>query len=188
MRILGIDPGSRFTGFGVVNILSSGKITYIASGCVRTKGAAESLAARLQVIYQGVSEVIATYKPEAVAVEKVFMAKNADSALKLGQARAAAILAASNHGLDVSEYTALQIKRAVVGRGHAQKDQVKHMVKVLLQLSGTPQADAADALACALCHAHRAHTERAAGALVRRPRRLRALGRAIEAGRLKAAR
>ncbi len=189
MRILGIDPGSRLTGFGVVNIiLSSGKITYIASGCVRTQGAHASLAARLQVIYQGISEVIATYKPEAVAVEKVFMAKNADSALKLGQARAAAILAASNHGLDAAEYTALQIKRAVVGRGHAQKDQVKHMVKVLLQLSGTPQADAADALACALCHAQRTQTGRAAGAFVRRPRRLRALGRAIEARYRKAAR
>lgn len=188
MRILGIDPGSRLTGFGVVNILSSGKVTYIASGCVRTQGAQASLAARLQVIYQGISEVIATYKPETVAVEKVFMAKNADSALKLGQARAAAILAASNHGLDVAEYTALQIKRAVVGRGHAQKDQVKHMVKVLLQLSGTPQADAADALACALCHAQRAHTGRAADAFVRRPRRLRALGRAIETQYRKAAR
>mgnify|MGYP001591672925 CR=1 FL=1 len=187
MRILGIDPGSRLTGFGVVNILGSGKITYIASGCVRTQGAAASLAERLQAIYAGISEVIATYKPEAVAVEKVFMAKNADSALKLGQARAAAILAASNHGLGVTEYTALQIKHAVVGRGHAQKDQVKHMVKVLLNLSGTPQADAADALACALCHAHYAQSVHALGAVVRRPRRLRALGRTIAAQRLKAA-
>ena len=188
MRILGIDPGSRLTGFGVVNILGSGKITYVASGCVRIPGAQASLADRLHVIYQGIGEVIARYRPDAVAIEKVFMAKNADSALKLGQARAAAILAACNHSLSVSEYTALQIKQAVVGRGHAQKDQVKHMVKVLLNLSGTPQADAADALACALCHAHYAQSARALGAVVRRPRRLRALAGVAAAQALKVAR
>lgn len=158
MRVLGIDPGSRLTGFGVVNILSSGKITYIASGCVRVP--AGNLADRLKVIYDGVIEVIDAYRPEVMAVEKVFMAKNADSALKLGQARAAAIMAGVNHPLPVAEYTALQIKQALVGRGHAQKDQVKHMVKVLLNLSGNPQADAADALACAICHGHHAVTLR----------------------------
>ena len=152
MRVLGIDPGSRITGFGVVNILHSGKVTYIASGCVRVP--AGSLAECLKVIYHGVVEVIEAYSPEVMAVEKVFMARNADSALKLGQARAAAILAGVNHGLAVAEYTALQIKQALVGRGHAQKDQVKHMVKALLQLSGNPQADAADGLACAICHSH----------------------------------
>lgn len=158
MRVLGIDPGSRLTGFGVVNILSSGKITYIASGCVRVP--AGDLADRLKVIYDGVVEVIDAYRPEVMAVEKVFMAKNADSALKLGQARAAAIMAGVNLSLPVAEYTALQIKQALVGRGHAQKDQVKHMVKVLLNLSGNPQADAADALACAICHGHHAVTLR----------------------------
>jgi crossover junction endodeoxyribonuclease RuvC len=159
MRILGIDPGSRLTGFGVVHILSSGKISYVASGVVRVPAIA--LAERLKVIYEGVAEVIAEYRPEVMAVEKVFMARNADSALKLGQARAAAILAGANRDLPVSEYTALQIKQALVGKGHAQKEQVKHMVKALLALSGNPQADAADALACAICHAHHAQSARA---------------------------
>jgi crossover junction endodeoxyribonuclease RuvC len=169
VRVLGIDPGSRLTGFGVVNILSSGKITYVASGCVRVPTGA--LADRLKVIYDGVAEVIDTYRPEVMAVEKVFMAKNADSALKLGQARAAAIMAGVNRHLPVDEYTALQIKQALVGRGHAQKDQVKHMVKALLNLSGNPQADAADALACAICHGHHAAgLQRVAAAGTRRLR------------------
>lgn len=154
MRILGIDPGSRITGFGVVQILRNGKIQYVASGCVRTpKG---DLAAKLKSVYDGVSEVIQTYQPTALAIEKVFLARNPDSALKLGQARGAAILAGANHMIDIAEYTALQIKRATVGKGHADKTQVQHMVKALLELSGTPQADAADALACAICHAHHA--------------------------------
>ena len=159
MRILGIDPGSRLTGFGVVHVLSSGKISYVASGVVRVPAVA--LAERLKVIFDGIGEVIDSYRPEVLAVEKVFMARNADSALKLGQARAAAILAGVNRALPVSEYTALQIKQALVGKGHAQKDQVKHMVKVLLELSGNPQADAADALAGAICHAHHAQSVRA---------------------------
>lgn len=161
MRILGIDPGSRLTGFGVVHVLSTGKISYVASGVVKVPAVA--LAERLKVIYESVSEVVARYHPEVVAVEKVFMARNADSALKLGQARAAAVLAAANGALPVSEYTALQIKQALVGKGHAAKEQVKHMVKVLLELNGNPQADAADALACAICHAHHAQSERARG-------------------------
>ena len=155
MRILGIDPGSRITGFGVVEI-GKGSVTYVASGCVRVP--AGELAARLKVVYDGVSEIIATYAPTAVAVEKVFLARNADSALKLGQARGAAICAAVNRALPVSEYTALQIKQAVVGMGHARKEQVQHMIKMLLSLSGSPQADAADALACAVCHAHHAQS------------------------------
>ena len=159
MRILGIDPGSRLTGFGVVQVLSSGKVSYVASGVVRVPAIA--LAERLKLIYASIGEVIDTYRPEVLAIEKVFMARNADSALKLGQARAAAILAGVNGALPVSEYTALQIKQALVGKGHAQKEQVKHMVKVLLALSGNPQADAADALACAICHAHHAQTARA---------------------------
>lgn len=167
MRILGIDPGSRLTGFGVIHVLSNGKISYVASGVVRVP--AVSLAERLKVIYEGVSEVIGAYRPDAVVVEKVFMARNADSALKLGQARAAAVLAAANRQLPVSEYSALQVKQSLVGKGHAQKEQVKHMVKALLELSGNPQADAADALACAICHAHHAHSARRHSAL--RPRR-----------------
>lgn len=154
MRILGIDPGSRFTGFGVINVLRNGRLGYVASGCVRVpKG---SLAQRLKVILDGVDEVICTHHPEVVAIEKVFMANNADSALKLGQARGAALCAALQHELPVSEYTALQIKRAVVGNGRGEKQQVQHMVTVLLDLSGKPQADAADALAAAICHAHTA--------------------------------
>jgi crossover junction endodeoxyribonuclease RuvC len=152
MRILGIDPGSRITGFGVVNVLSNGKVQYVVSGCVRTaKGA---LGDRLKTIYDGMHEIIAKYQPGVVVIEKVFLARNADSALKLGQARGAAITASANNSLPVSEYTARQIKRAVVGKGAADKRQVQHMVKALLDLSGTPQADAADALACAICHAH----------------------------------
>jgi len=152
MRILGIDPGSRITGFGVVNVLRNGKLQYIASGCVRVgKGA---LGERLKIIYDGMSEIIRTYQPGAIAIEKVFLAHNADSALKLGQARGAAITASVNHALAVAEYSARQVKRAVVGKGAADKRQVQHMVKALLDLSGAPQADAADALACAICHAH----------------------------------
>ena len=154
MRILGIDPGSRITGFGVVQVLRNGRVEYIASGCVRVpKG---ELAGRLKTVYDGVAEIIWTYQPTVLAIEKVFMSKNADSALKLGQARGAAILAGANQALDIAEYTALQIKRAAVGKGHAGKQQVQHMVKALLGLSATPQADAADALACAICHAHHA--------------------------------
>ncbi len=163
MRILGIDPGSRLTGFGVVHVLSNGKIGYVASGVVKVP--AVSLAERLKVIYGSICEVIGEYRPDVVAVEKVFMARNADSALKLGQARAAAILAAANGNLAVSEYTALQVKQALVGKGHAHKEQVKHMVKSLLTLSGAPQADAADALACAICHAHHAQGARRRGGL-----------------------
>lgn len=161
MRVLGIDPGSRLTGFGVIQVLGSGRIGYVASGCIRMS--TRSLAERLKIIYDGVTEVIAEYRPEVVAVERVFMAANPDSALKLGQARAAAMLPALNAGLAVVEYSALQIKQAVVGRGHADKVQVQHMVKVLLDLSASPQADAADALACAICHGHRAFAPAAGG-------------------------
>ncbi|MHB8455840.1 MAG: crossover junction endodeoxyribonuclease RuvC [Acidiferrobacterales bacterium] len=171
MRILGIDPGSRITGFGVINVLRSGKMGYVGSGCIRVPGG--TLSERIKVIYDGVMEIIDRYEPQALAIEKVFMARNADSALKLGQARASPILAAMNRALAVSEYSALQIKRAVVGRGHADKEQVKHMVKALLELTGTPQTDASDALACAICHANHAF---GGGIAVRRAQpRLRAL-------------
>lgn len=151
MRILGIDPGSRLTGFGVVS-LENGRPHYLTSGCVRVPSV--PLPERLKVIYESVAEIIDEYRPEVLAIEKVFLARNADSALKLGQARGAAICAAVNRTMTVTEYTALQIKQAIVGVGHARKEQVQHMVQALLNLNGAPQADAADALACALCHAH----------------------------------
>lgn len=153
MRILGIDPGSRLTGFGVVNVLRNGRLQYVASGVVRTPKGGD-LAVRLKSVFEGVEEIIQTYQPTVLAIEKVFMAKNADSALKLGQARGAALCGAIGAALPVSEYSARQIKHAVVGRGGAEKRQVQHMVKTLLQLPGAPSPDAADALACAICHAH----------------------------------
>jgi len=151
MRILGIDPGSRFTGFGVIESVD-GKLAYVASGCIRI--VETDLSTRLKTIFKGISEIMDLHQPDCTAIEKVFMARNADSALKLGQARGAAITAVLQSDQPLSEYTALQIKQSVVGTGRASKDQVQHMVRVLLRLSGTPQADAADALACAICHAH----------------------------------
>lgn len=152
MRILGIDPGSRITGFGVVQVLRNGKLQYVTSGCIRTP--AGSLAERLKAIYDGISEIIASYQPTVFAVERVFLARNADSALKLGQARGAAICAGVNCGLAINEYSATEIKSTIVGRGRADKQQIQHMVRVLLGLDGSPSTDAADALACAICHAH----------------------------------
>lgn len=151
MIILGIDPGSRITGYGVI-ARKAGKLAYVASGCIRVKEG--ELAGRLDQIYRGVSEIIAEFSPQQFAIEQVFMARNPDSALKLGQARGAAIVAATQASLPVAEYSARQIKQAVVGKGSAEKTQVQHMVRHLLSLPGTPQADAADALAVALCHAH----------------------------------
>jgi crossover junction endodeoxyribonuclease RuvC len=151
MIILGIDPGSRVTGFGVIQYVNN-QYHYLGSGCIRTTG--DELPARLATIFAGVSSVISDYKPKEFAIEQVFMAKNADSALKLGQARGAAIVAATQAHLPVAEYAARQIKQAVVGKGAAQKSQVQHMVMHLLGLSQCPQSDAADALAIALCHAH----------------------------------
>lgn len=149
--ILGIDPGSRITGYGLIKQLG-GQCSYIGSGCIRVKG--DVLADRLQQIFTGVSEIIRQYQPDEFAIEQVFMAQNPDSALKLGQARGAAIVAATNVGLPVAEYSARQIKQSVVGKGSAEKKQVQHMVSYLLNLSASPQADAADALAVALCHSH----------------------------------
>jgi crossover junction endodeoxyribonuclease RuvC len=149
--ILGIDPGSRITGYGVIRQVGA-KFEYLGSGCIRLQG--DELAARLQQIFNGVSEIINQFQPTGFAIEQVFMAKNPDSALKLGQARGAAIVAATNNKLPVAEYSARQIKQAVVGKGSADKTQVQHMVTHLLKLSATPQADAADALAVALCHSN----------------------------------
>jgi len=151
--ILGIDPGSRFTGYGVIK--QQGRtFTYLGSGCIKALSQGEDLGSRLQTIFAGVSEIILQFKPDMFAIEQVFMAKNPDSALKLGQARGAAIVAATNSDLVIAEYSARQIKQAVVGTGGADKSQVQHMVKTILKLPGTPQADAADALAVALCHAN----------------------------------
>jgi crossover junction endodeoxyribonuclease RuvC len=148
---LGIDPGLRATGFGILE-KSGSKLTYITSGCIRT--ASGELPARLKTIIDGLAEVIGDNEPVQVAVEKVFVNVNPQSTLLLGQARGAAICAVVMHNLPVSEYTALQIKQAVVGNGHAKKEQVQEMVKRLLHLGGNPSPDAADALACAICHAH----------------------------------
>lgn len=149
--ILGIDPGSRTTGYGVIEN-SQGKFNYLASGCIRLEGA--ELAPRLHVIFKGVSQLIQQFRPSEFAIEEVFLAKNASSALKLGQARGAAIVAAMDANVPVSEYSARKVKQAVVGKGSADKAQVQQMVMHILGLQAAPQADAADALAIALCHAH----------------------------------
>jgi crossover junction endodeoxyribonuclease RuvC len=151
IRILGIDPGLRATGFGILE-KAGGKLVYITSGCIKT--ASGELPLRLKTIIDGLAEVIGDNSPVQVAVEKVFVNVNPQSTLLLGQARGAAICAAVMHNLPVSEYTALQVKQAVVGNGHAKKEQVQEMVKRLLRLAGDPSPDAADALACAICHAH----------------------------------
>jgi len=141
----------QVTGFGVIE-KSAGKLRYVASGCV--KSGRGDLAARLKAILEGLSEIIAAHGPGEVAVEKVFVNVNPQSTLALGQARGTVICAAVLAGLPVAEYTALQVKQSVVGNGHAKKAQVQHMVKRLLALPGDPAPDAADALACAICHAH----------------------------------
>ncbi len=157
MRILGIDPGLQVTGFGVID-KNGQRLGYVASGCVKS-GRGE-LAVRLKVLLEGLTEVIAAHRPQQVVVEKVFVNVNPQSTLALGQARGAAICAAVLAGLPVAEYTALQVKQAVVGNGQAGKAQVQHMVKRLLALAGDPSPDAADALACAICHAHGARLGR----------------------------
>jgi crossover junction endodeoxyribonuclease RuvC len=149
--ILGVDPGSRLTGFGVINVVGA-RCEYVTSGCIRV-GDAE-FPERLKRIFDGINAIIREHNPQQMVIEQVFMAKNAGSALKLGQARGAAIVAGVTNGLPVAEYSARQIKQSVVGTGAAQKAQVQHMVTTLLSLSDLPQEDAADALAAALCHAH----------------------------------
>ena len=149
IRILGIDPGSRFTGFGVIETDGT-QSRYVTSGFIRVSG--ETWAERLGVIFESVTELVQTHQPHEMSIEKVFMHRNADSALKLGQARGAAICAVITHEIPVHEYTPAEIKQSVVGKGNAAKEQVQHMVRVLLNLPGNPQADAADALAAALCH------------------------------------
>ena len=156
-RIIGIDPGSRVTGYGIIDQQGQ-HVDYVASGCIRVEG--EAIAERLGVIFAGVSRIIDEYSPEEMAVERVFMNKNADSALKLGQARGAAICAGVTRALPVSEFAAREIKQAVVGKGGAGKEQVQHMICVLLSLNKRPPNDAADALAVAICHGHHRETGR----------------------------
>ncbi len=150
-RILGIDPGSQITGYGIIDT-DGNHSTHIAHGSIRIE--AEDLPDKLRNIFEQIIGVITQYQPEEMAIERVFMHRNADSALKLGQARGVAIAACATRDLKIFEYTANQVKQATVGKGHAAKEQVQHMVKVLLCLEHIPQADAADALAVALCHGH----------------------------------
>lgn len=171
MRVLGIDPGSRVTGFGIIDVQGN-KLTYVECGCIKTgKG---DLPERLKLIFSNLCDVIERHGPEQVAIEEVFMGRNAAAALKLGQARGAAMSACLSRELPVDEYSARQVKQAVVGAGAAEKGQVQHMVKALLSLSDNIAEDAADALAVAICHANtRASLIRMAGAKSFSRKRLR---------------
>jgi crossover junction endodeoxyribonuclease RuvC len=155
MRILGIDPGLRVTGFGVIEQQGQ-QLTYVTSGVIRTGEG--DLPSRLGTIFEGVSALIRQHTPDQSAIEKVFVNVNPQSTLLLGQARGAAICGLVAGGVPVAEYTALQLKQAVVGYGRATKDQMQQMVVRLLSLSGTPGTDAADALGMAICHAHGGNT------------------------------
>lgn len=152
MIILGIDPGLRTTGFGIIE-KHGNRLRYVASGTIKT-GTGGALPPRLKVILGGISEIVATYQPACAAIEKVFVNVNPQSTLLLGQARGAAITALVGADLEVAEYTPTQIKQAVVGTGRAVKAQVQDMVARLLKLPGIPGSDAADALGIAICHAH----------------------------------
>ena len=150
--ILGIDPGSRITGYGLIKEVNR-QLVYVDSGCIRTSPTQE-LSQKLLQIYDGICELMDRFSPDEVAIEQVFMHQNPNSALKLGHARGVAMVAAASHRVKVSEYSAREIKQAVVGYGAAEKAQVSHMVVSLLGLNKSPQSDAADALAIAICHSH----------------------------------
>ncbi|AHE67515.1 crossover junction endodeoxyribonuclease RuvC [Legionella oakridgensis ATCC 33761 = DSM 21215] len=152
MIILGIDPGSRITGYGLIKENDKRQLHYLDSGCIRTPQG--ELSERLLQIFNGICELMDAFNPDEVAIEQVFMHQNVNAALKLGHARGVAMVASASHRVKVSEYSAREIKQAVVGYGAAQKDQVKHMVVSLLKLDSSPQSDAADALAIAICHSH----------------------------------
>ena len=158
MRILGIDPGSRATGYGLI-IKEGNRLIHVDNGVIRPPEKAD-LPQRLHVIFGHLKEIIDEYTPRQAAIEQVFMARNAQAALKLGQARGAAMLALSEAGLDIEEYSAMQVKSSVVGYGRAGKNQVQQMVKVLLNLPEIAQEDASDALAVAICHAHSSNLNR----------------------------
>jgi len=155
VRIMGIDPGSQVTGYGIVDAAGSDSVM-VHWGAIRTAG---DHSARLRQIFMEVGQLVRKFEPQEIAIESVFVHRNADSALKLGQARAAALCATFEVELPVFEYSARHIKKAVVGNGGADKAQVQHMVKLLLALQEEPQADAADALAAALCHCHERKTQ-----------------------------
>ncbi len=152
MRIIGIDPGSRITGYGIIE-KNGPRLGYITCGTIRTLQE-KDFSRRLLVIFDGLAEVMARYQPEVAAVEDLFVAHNPRSALKLGQARGSAVVAAMKQGLLVYDYTPRMVKQAVAGYGQASKEQVQHMVQALLELSGAPSQDASDALAVAICHAN----------------------------------
>ena len=171
--ILGIDPGSRITGYGVV-VVENHKNYYLTSGCIRLTST--DWLEKCEVLWDALQQVIQTHQPTEAAIERIFMHVNPASALKLGQARGAAMAALAKHNLQLFEYTARQVKQAVVGYGAAQKSQVQQMVQVLLTLSGTPQADASDALAVALCHSHFARQPIIALPSVKRKRAARGIG------------
>lgn len=152
MRILGIDPGSRVTGYGLIDTRGN-QLEFIACGTIRTVGE-KDFSRRLLVIFSDLSEVIHTYEPEAAAVEEVFLARDPRAALKLGHARGAAVVAALHQGLQVFSYSPRRVKQTVAGYGHADKTQIQYMVRMLLGLNAEPSKDAADALALAICHAH----------------------------------
>jgi len=149
--ILGIDPGSRITGYGIVREVK-GKLSYVDSGCIKTSD--DALSFKLLEIFNGICELMEHYQPDEVAIEQVFMHENASSALKLGHARGVAMVAVASHRIKIDEYSARQVKQSVVGYGAAEKQQVKLMVMSLLNLTKPPQADAADGLAIAICHSH----------------------------------
>lgn len=157
VRILGVDPGSRLTGYGLVEATGA-DVRFLDCGLIQAGG--DDFALRLKRIFDGLGRIIADYAPTELAIEKVFVHRNVTSALKLGQARGAALLAAATRGLEVFEYAPNEIKQAVTGRGHAGKAQIQHMIRVLLGLKEAPAADAADALAVAVCHAHVMQTRR----------------------------
>ena len=168
--VLGIDPGSRITGYGIV-AQHSREIEYIDSGCIRTGDG--SLSERLLIIFNSVCELLETYHPHQLSIEDVFMHQNAQSALKLGHARGVAMVAAASHRLPVHEYSPRQIKQTVVGNGGAEKGQVNHMVKEMLKLDAPPQVDAGDALAAAICHCHHSSGMQALTKMSRGRRRVR---------------
>ncbi|HMB59398.1 MAG TPA: crossover junction endodeoxyribonuclease RuvC [Xanthomonadales bacterium] len=160
MRILGIDPGSRFTGFGIIEVHGD-RVVCVTHGVIKAlvKSGSGDFPERLGIIFSGIQELIEAYRPDQAAIETVFLSRNPGSALKLGQARGAAMCAAIAGGLTVSEYSPRSVKQAIVGRGSAEKTQVKHMVGVLLQVKDEMAEDAADALAVALCHQHTQQTQ-----------------------------
>ena len=151
MKILGIDPGSRLTGYGIIEVMPT-SYRYISSGVLKIQ--ADDFPLKLKQIFTGLTQLVEKYQPQQMAIEQVFMGKNADSALKLGQARGAAICAVQTHDIPVFEYAAREVKQAIVGKGSADKLQVQHMVKILLGIQGELQIDASDALGIAICHAH----------------------------------